>query len=218
MGRPLDLVIFSDTGEESPETYDAVTRMKAVCEQHSVEFVTVTRGNLYDYYAAKRCVMSVQKRDCTSKFKISPIRAYIRSKYGKAAQFVMYIGIAYDEALRVRTSDVKYITNSYPFVDDKVSRHGNLQIIRAHNFKAEKSGCKGCIYNKRTTWLRMAIEDPAEFERHLKLDKNNKRYPAVTLNPNYKLEDVQKQAKGQLSLTEYDDIEPTCDVSGSCFL
>lgn len=216
--RPLDCVIFADTGEETAETYDAVRRMKVLCEERQIPFFEVTRGNLYDYYKAKGCVMSVMKRDCTGKFKVAPIRAFLRQKYGKDASFVMYIGIAYDEATRMRDSDVSYIKNAYPFCDDKISRQGNVEILKRNNFTALKSGCKGCIYNKRSTWLKMAIENPNEFERHLKLDMENKRYPQVTLNPNYKLEDVKKQAKGQLSLTSYDDIEPTCNVSGSCFL
>lgn len=215
---PLDVVIFADTQEESVETYDAVQRMKQICEEKHIKFVTVTNGNLYDYYEQKRIVMSVQKRDCTGKFKVAPIRRYIREEYGKEETFVMYIGIASDEFTRMRTSDVQYIENKYPFCEDKINRQGNLDILKANGFKATKSGCKGCIFNKRKTWLKMAIEDPVEFERHLHLDKNNKRYPDVTLNPNYPLEKVAKAAKGQLSLTEYEDLEPTCDVSGSCFL
>jgi hypothetical protein len=216
--KPLDLMVFADTGEELPETYDAVERMKAVCKEKNIEFVTVSKGNLYDYYKARGCVMSVMKRDCTGKFKIAPIRSYLRQRYGKDATFVMYIGIAYDEWTRMKDSNVKYITHSYPFCDDKITRSGNMEILRKHGFSAIKSGCKGCIYNKRKTWLKMAIEDPAEFDRHLRLDMDNKRYPEVTLNPNYRLEDISKQAKGQMSLTSYEDIEPNCDVSGSCFL
>jgi hypothetical protein len=215
---PLDIVIFADTGEETVDTYDAVRRLKHICTSKEIEFITVTNGNLYDYYKKRRCVMSVMKRDCTGKFKVAPIRRYLRKRYGKKELFTMYIGIAYDEATRMRDSDVNYITNKYPFCDNKISRQGNIDILKRYDFKAKKSGCKGCIYTKRKEWYRMAIEEPEEFERHLFLDINNKRYPVVTLNPNYRLEDVKKQAKGQLSLTSYEDIEPSCDVSGSCFL
>lgn len=216
-GRQLDLVIFADTQEETPATYDAVARMKAICEGKGIPFVTVTAGSLYDYYEKKRAVMSVMKRDCTGKFKVAPIRRYLRKEHPDTT-FVMYIGIASDEWHRMRTSDVKYIENKYPFCEDRINRQGNLDILKRYDFAAAKSGCKGCIYTKRRAWFKMAIEDPTEFERHLHLDKNNTRYPQVTLNPNFKLEDVKKQAKGQMSLTPYEDIEPTCDVSGSCFL
>lgn len=216
--RPIDLVIFADTGEETDFTYDAVKRLKVECEKNNIEFVTATAGNLYDYYRKKNKVMSVMKRDCTGKFKVAPIRRYIRKRYGKKQQFKMYIGIAWDEYHRIRSSDVKYIENLYPFVEDRITRRGNDEILKRYNFAARKSGCKGCIYTKRKEWFRMALHDPVEFERHLKLDMENSRYPEVTLNPNFKLEDVKKAAKGQLTLSEYEDIEPSCDVSGSCFL
>jgi hypothetical protein len=142
----------------------------------------------------------------------------LRERYGKKENFVMYIGIASEEWSRMRKSDVSYIENKYPFCDDKINRQENFAILRRYGFTAEKSGCKGCIYNKKKTWLKMAIENPKEFERHLHLDKNNKGYPRVTLNPNYRLEDVEKAAKGQHSLKMYEDIDASCDVQGSCFL
>src|SRR5204863_1408724 len=40
-GRPLDLVIFADTGEEMPATYDAVQRMAAACQDRGIRFETV---------------------------------------------------------------------------------------------------------------------------------------------------------------------------------
>lgn len=218
--RPLDLVIFADTGEETEKTYETVYRMKKLCNQHNIEFVTVKSkyGNMYDYYYKNKAVMSLMRRDCTGKFKISPIRQYLRKKYGKKQHFNMYIGIASDEWTRVRESDVQYITNLYPFVEDSITREGNKRILKENNITAEKSGCKGCMYQKRVDWLKMCMNDPKEFERHLRLEQNCSAYPRVRINPYYTLEDVKKSAKGQLTLTGYEDPEPTCDVSGSCFL
>ena len=92
--------------------------------------------------------MEIMRRGCTSKFKISPIRKYIRERYGKNETFVMYIGIAWEEATRMRTSDVKYMVYSYPFCDDKITRLGNYKILKKYNFIAKKSGCKGCMFTK----------------------------------------------------------------------
>jgi len=218
---PLDLVIFADTGEELPETYDAVERMKNICKKDGIEFVTCQshHGDLYNYYFSKRAVMSFMRRDCTSKFKISPIRKYIRNEYGKKETFTMYIGIAWDEATRIRNSDVKYITNSFPFVDDKITRIGNIKILRENGFKAKKSGCKGCIYNKKTEWLKMLIEQPKEFDRHMKLEENNSAFPRVMLNGRYTLRSFKEKHLNQQSLNSFEDNESTCDViNGGCFL
>ena len=238
----LDLVIFADTGEESPETYDAVNRMEIICKEKRIAFARVYRMhdmkkiNLYDYYLEKKKVMSFMRRDCTGKFKVAPIRKHIREIFGKKETFVMYIGITFDEFHRCKKSNVKYIEQVYPFVDDKIDRQGNLEILIKNKFKAEKSGCIGCIYNKKQTWIEMLQKNPKEFERHKLLEMSNTRYPNIpisewkkkfmvdgkltksyiTLNPNYRLEDLEKQYKTQL--TGFIDIEPTCDVSGGCFL
>ena len=217
--KPIDLVIFADTGEELKHTYAAVEEMKRLCLKHNIEFVTVqsTYGNLYDYYFKNKSVMSLMRRDCTSKFKVSPIRQYIRKTYGKKEKFVMYIGIAYDEYSRVRTSPLKYMTYSYPFCDDKITRKGNQDILDEHKFITFKSGCKGCLYNKKMYWIMMSMNDKPEFERHLKLEEQNTGYPRLLLNGYYSLRSLINY-KDQTKLEEYMDIEPTCDISGSCFL
>lgn len=218
---PLDLVIFADTGEELPATYEAVERMKQECDKQQIPFATCRshHGKLYDYYKAKRAVPSMMKRDCTGKFKVAPIRKYVRELYGKEEKFLMYIGITIEEWHRMRDSNVSYITHSYPFCDAKITRQGNIEILKAADFAAAKSGCIGCIYNKKQTWLKMAMQQPDEFARWEALDKGNMRYPQVTLSPAFKLEDIRKQAKGQLQLTEYEEPEPTCNsINGGCFL
>lgn len=221
---PLDIVIFADTGEEMPATYDAVERMRNECEKRKIEFVVVKShlGKLYDYYFAKHAVPSIMKRDCTGKFKVAPIRKYLREHFGNQEKFVMYIGIAFDEWHRMKCSNVKYVTHNYPFCDYKISREGNIDILRRNSFPATKSGCVGCIYNKKSTWLKMANDQPREFARWEALDKNNKRYPQVTLSPSFKLEDIRKQAKEQSILTAFikeEEPEPKCDnVNGGCFL
>lgn len=217
---PLDLVIFADTGEDNKENYDSVEEMKKVCTNKEIEFVTVRShyGNLYDYYFEKRIVMSMMRRDCTGKFKVAPIRKYLRSTYGKKEKFVMYIGIAYDEATRMKDSNVKYITNSYPFCNHKITRTGNIRIIKENNFTASKSGCKGCMFIKKKGWIRMLIENPKEFERHLKLEENNMRFPELTLNGSYSLRSLKDAYKNQNSLKKFVDLEPNCEVTGSCFL
>lgn len=219
--KPLDVVVFADTGEETKETYNAVDRIKFICEQKNILFQTVKsqHGNLYDYYYNKKAVMSVMRRDCTGKFKVAPIRKFIREKYGKKETFTMYIAIAWDEMHRMRTSDVKYIVNSYPFCDNRIGREDNKAILKKNNFVAEKSGCKGCMYLKKKQWLNMLINNPVEFARHKALEENGSRYPEITLNPNFSLADIEKSNTGQTALINIgDDVETSCDVSGSCFL
>lgn len=216
----LDEVIFSDTGVESEETYKTVKEMQKVCSSKNIKFTTVKSkyGNLYDYYFKNKCVMSMKFRDCTGKFKVAPIRQYIRKEYGKKQKFVMYIGIAWDEATRCKTSNVKYIEHSYPFVDDKINRKGNVEILNKYNFNASKSGCKGCMFNSKNNWIKMLKEEPKEFNKWKALELNGSRYPEITLS-GYSLEKLEKNIRLQKSLIEFIDKEITCDsINGGCFL
>jgi hypothetical protein len=218
-GLPLDWVIFADTGEEKESAYDAVERMSAICEKKGIAFKTVKSeyGRLVDYYTKVRAVPSMQKSDCSDKFKKAVIRKFLRTTYGKKQKFVMYLGMAYDEATRMKDSDVQYITNSYPFIDDRIDRKGNLAILQRYSFKAEKSGCKGCLWQKKSDFLRLAKDEPAEFERWQRMEENGRRYPSITLTQRFKLASIKKEAKEQMTLTAYEpEEERPCNSYGYC--
>lgn len=192
---PLDLVIFADTGEETKNTYEAVEKAKNWCKSKNIEFVSVKsdKGRLVDYYMKAKAVPSIMRRDCTYKFKIQPIRKYLRLRYGKKQQFNLYIGIALDELQRARDSDVKYITNVYPFLTARITRKGNYEILDRYGFKASKSGCAGCPFMNKYGFMTLKKEDPETFDRWLKLEENGSRFPSITLNPRFKLRDIKEQ-------------------------
>jgi 3'-phosphoadenosine 5'-phosphosulfate sulfotransferase (PAPS reductase)/FAD synthetase len=84
--NPKAYVIFADTGGEHQTTYDYITDYIApFCEAHNINFVRVYNKygkTLYDYCWDKKIVPSIKFRDCTSKFKISPIRKFMRKELG----------------------------------------------------------------------------------------------------------------------------------------
>ena len=213
----LDLVIFSDTGEESAETYDAVKRMKLICETHLIKFATVrsSKGRLVDYYFENKAVPSIMRRDCTSKFKISPIRQYLRRVFGKKETFIQYIGIAYDEMHRAVCSDVKYIENVYPFISSRITRQGCFDILKLHSFVASKSGCVGCPFMSKLGFHKLKLSDPLNFKRWMVMEENGSRFPELTLNPRFKMRDVWDQT--YLFDPEDDDFTEGCS-SAHCFI
>ena len=273
-GRKPDLVLFSDTGDEEKHTYKSLKFWTKWMADHDVEFITVRSPlakSLYGYCEKKKIVPSRMMRDCTSKFKVAPIRRYLRERFGKKEIFTMHIGIDYGEYHRCRDSDVKYITNSYPLVDSRCDREGCKQLLRERSLPVpKKSGCWFCPFNKKGGWLDMMENKPDLFNRTIALEDNTPTFPKVLLSniplrkirynvrvqpklenwdtaeypelqedqkavdvwERYKRElkrKLAKQAKelglGQELLDEDlvempdDDVpDPTCDVSGSCFL
>lgn len=224
-GRPLDVVVFANTGEEKRSTMDAVARMRKECNERGIRFKMVVShlGRLFDYYEKSHVVPSHQKRDCTSKFKIAPIRKWLRTEYGKRATFVMYIGFTWDEMHRMKDSDVQYIRNDYPFCDDRMERESNKRILNKYEFEANKSACKGCIFNKRHEWLKLFMNDREEFNRLLRIEQQGMRYPQITLTANeqWPLERMARVFEGQQSIEEWadwEDAEMGCGGEGGCWL
>ena len=86
-GIKYDEIIFADTNEaERPETYAYLEYF----EKKSGFKITKVKshlGKIYDYYFNKKVQPTKFRRDCTGKFKISPIRKYLREKYGKKETF-----------------------------------------------------------------------------------------------------------------------------------
>ena len=120
--KPLDFVIFADTGSEMPETYEFIEKyVIPFCKNHKIPFETVyyTASNkvkgvkkghwqenervaIYDYYEYQKAVPSMIMRSCTDKFKISPIEKYIKGKWGDKNVPLRLIGIDAGESHRAK--------------------------------------------------------------------------------------------------------------------
>lgn len=211
----LDEVIFADTGDELPNTYKVISQFKELIEKDGIPFMIVRSEiakNLYNYCYEKRILPSRQRRDCTTKFKISPIRKYLRSKYGKDEKFVQYIGIALEEFSRMRKSDVSYIELKYPLIDYEIDRAGCIRILELNGITdVEKSGCFFCPFTKKAGWNMLLLKYPELYERAVKLEKN---CPNKKVLLSYK----SLESMGRTVQKNLNDVEITCDIAVSCFL
>lgn len=82
-----DQIIFSDTGSEQKETYEFIEKFLAELPKvtrYKMRIVHSRYGIIYNYYNHRPNPMSpmYSMRDCTEKFKIEPIKQWIRGKYG----------------------------------------------------------------------------------------------------------------------------------------
>jgi len=120
-GRPLDEVIFADTGGELPETYEYLKLASSYLEKHGIRFRTVVSrgGFLYERCKRRRVIPSQIWRWCTRDFKILPIYAHYRSLGG---HIIQYLGISYEERDRTRESGAPYVTNRFPLVSRRMNR------------------------------------------------------------------------------------------------
>jgi len=82
-----DQIVFSDTGAEQIETYEFIEKFLVQLPKvtrYKMRIVHSRYGNIYTYYNDRPNPMTPMytKRDCTEKFKIEPIKQWIKGKYG----------------------------------------------------------------------------------------------------------------------------------------
>ena len=85
-GTKYDHVIFSDTGDEQPATYQHIeTNLKPYCKENNIDWITVHNNkwdSLSDYCIKTKWTPSVgtlkRHRACTSYFKIDPYASQVQ--------------------------------------------------------------------------------------------------------------------------------------------
>lgn len=134
---PVDVAIFSDTGDEPKAVYEHLERLKAL---GGPEIVTVTQGNLGQNLidgvnsTGQRFVSipaflshgddgentGIGRRQCTSEYKVVPIEQKIREMLGlekgqrmpKDTRIAQVFGLSFDEPNRVAKVKGRFATRS----------------------------------------------------------------------------------------------------------
>lgn len=167
----LDEWIFADTGSERPETYAYLDYIR---EKYPITVVKSKHGVIYDYYYEHNAQPSPMRRDCTDKFKKQPIRQYLREKYGTKELIEMNIFFAYDELDRMRESDVKWITNSFPLIPYHLTREDCINLIQENGLRVPiKSGCYFCPFTRKSGWIDLREKHPDLWQKSKALEDNS---------------------------------------------
>ena len=119
--RPVDLIIFCDTGLEFPQMYEHLNRLEAYIGRPIIRLKAEHDFEYYFYdYTPKRKNLALSKyrgmswagprnRWCTGILKTRVIAAYLRD-LKEQYEIVEYVGIAADEIKRIKTA-------CYPLVE-----------------------------------------------------------------------------------------------------
>jgi hypothetical protein len=173
LNSDYDEIIFADTLDELPTTYQY---MKYFEKKSGLKITKVQskHGSLYDYFFKGKSQSSKFHHWCSDKFKIQPIRKYLREKYGKKETFEMNIFIDHSEFHRMRESDVKYIKNKYPLVEQKLSREQLKEIIKSKGYLVpQKSGCYHCCFTTKKGWINLRNNEPELWKKTKNLENNS---------------------------------------------
>lgn len=221
--EPIDAAIHADTGHESQLTYEFAERWTSWLDLNGVKVVTVKADNTdpinngysfhsVPYFFLKNGVKGMNKRQCTTNWKIIPMRRWISChiENKKPGTVEQWIGISLDESQRMRDSDVKYITNIYPLIEKRMTRNDCKSWLKKHNLELpNRSSCVFCPYHDTFDW--QSIKNiPDDWARAVMVDNairyiNQPPYEMFIHNSCKRIEDVDlrtPQEKGQINLWE----------------
>ena len=206
---PVDNIIFADTGNEMPETYEFLKEFKIWCLIKEIPFNIVTSklGNLKSYYESQKLIPYRMFRHCTHKFKVIPIDNYVKEKYGKKTEIDMYMGISVEEKKRCdKITGRKPITYHFPLVDENIDRNGCVEIIKKEGLSVPvKSGCYFCPFQTKRIWVELYKKHKDLFDISNKFEKNGRAYPDGNFMGNMTLETLKKIITEQKSLKDFEE-------------
>jgi hypothetical protein len=187
------LIIFADTGAETPQTYKHVALIFEQLASAGYQTATVKAHNkkgdecsILDQPSNGRMGIftipyftknqygetGLLRRQCTREYKISPIHKRIRHELGcKFRQRIpkrsvnIWLGISVDEAHRMTASKDKWATNFYPLIEWGWDRSRCADYsFKKLGYLVPKSACFFCPFTHPSEWVRRKQEEPENFK------------------------------------------------------
>jgi hypothetical protein len=168
--EPVDYILFADTGEEKPETYQFIEVFgRYLKDKYSLSITVVRRmvdgkpQTLSEYCKQHVILPSFNWRFCTDRFKVQPIRKFLRTVFGESREnsFAQYIGFDAGEWERAKQPRWEDTTNIYPLIENDIHRIDCECIIRRHELPIPpKSSCYFCPFAKPKELAELANKHP----------------------------------------------------------
>lgn len=183
-----DAMIFSDTQCETKATYEYLEWFeKWMVENGLPKLVKVTNGNLMEHALDESRRFATMPlftepsgmlmRQCTNDYKIQPVMRGIRKLLGLKkgerckTQINLWLGISVDEAVRMKDSRIKWITNVYHLIDKNMTRADCMAYLKKNNIEIPpKSACIVCPFHSNSFWRYLKKTSPVEFEQACQFD------------------------------------------------
>jgi hypothetical protein len=191
----FDAAIFADTGWEPARVYQHLARLEAHGkEAGGPPIYRVSAGNIRDdaldpehRFASMPLFVrnpdgseGMVRRQCTSEYKLKPIKAKVRELLGyphpkslpRGLFAEVAIGISTDEIGRARDSDVGYMRNVFPLLDLGMDRKACERYLTEHGWiGVPKSACIGCPFHGNRQWREMRDQHPDEWADAAEFDQ-----------------------------------------------
>lgn len=182
-----DAAIFADTGWEPAAVYEHLNRLEVVMTAAGIPLHRVSAGNIridaldpgHRFASMPLFIRNTDggegmaRRQCTSEYKLKPIKAKVRELLGyphpipipRGVWAEQWIGFSTDEIGRVRdTLDVQYTRPRHPLLELGMSRTDCRRWLAARGWGGTtKSACIGCPFHGNAQWRDLRDNHRAEW-------------------------------------------------------
>jgi hypothetical protein len=189
----LDVALFADTGWEPAVVYTHLQRLTTIATAAGIEVCRISGGDIRAdaldpghrfasmplFTLAPDGRRGIARRQCTSEYKISPLKREVRRRLGyphpaRVPAWVfadMAIGISVEEVGRARDADVRYTRNTFPLLDLGWRRADCLRYLTTHGLgDTPRSSCVGCPFHTDDFWAHLKTNSPTEWAEAVAFD------------------------------------------------
>jgi len=214
----VSIAIHADTLHERSGTYSFAKKYTPWLAKRGIEVQTVKTefqegtadkwgGVFIPAFTDNGKSKGMLRRQCTQRWKIQPIRRYLQKVRNKRP-VELWLGISTDEALRMKPSNVKYITHRWPLIELGMNRKDCKEWLDKHDLEIPpRSACVFCPLHDTKEWQDLQANGNGDFSKAVKVDRaiRNLRPPFdLFVHPaRIPLEDVDLRTeveKGQMTL------------------
>lgn len=172
-------VVFADTGDEHPQTYEYIERV-------AIPYIAGYGGQFHIVYNENwdslkhmalhdRMVPARTHRWCSAKFKVQPIRAWLEED-GRLPCRQM-IGFDANEGHRAKSSGDPRIENVFPLIERGFDRPACKRIIADAGLPIpRRSGCFYCPFQSKGQWIELKREHPKLFQIAVAIERNGAKF------------------------------------------
>lgn len=236
---PVDYIFSADTQWEKQKTYVMRDWYIRWLQEHGQAVEIVTAGNIRERSDHGDLPLwcntgAPLRRQCTSNYKILPIRRRIREilnlpiRGGRVhpGRVKMLLGISLDEYQRMKDSTADYIENQFPLIDLGMSRQDCMDYLLRHDLPVPpKSACVGCPFSGAARWLELKTMYPEEWQEAVAFDRQVRTPPERMIERGYdtklylwqKLKPLEEEDFETLAVGDQADENDICD-SGYCWV
>lgn len=231
IGPMPDAAIFADTGWEPASVY---RHLDWLATQLPYPLYRVSAGNLREDLInrgsgrAGRFVTvpfflkhpngkpGIGRRQCTSHYKVEPIRKKVRELLGAGARSRIpagscekWIGISLDEIIRATPSKVQFEVNRHPLLEQRMTRRDCLKWLEERQYPTPpKSACIGCPFHSNAMWREIRDKDPEAWKDAVEIDRTIRKpidRPGIEAMRGEQFMHAQRVPLDQVDLTTLED-------------